>query len=91
MRARVERKLHEAYARYNGYFWLPCPVCGEWFGGHEKGGGNARHIEPVEDEPYRAHSTCPNCPGYWEIRATRVPSDIWDFSPSPTDPREDTG
>ena len=21
-----------------GYFWLPCPICGEHFGGHEKSG-----------------------------------------------------
>ena len=29
------RALHHAYATMNGYFWLPCPVCGEPFGGHE--------------------------------------------------------
>jgi len=21
-----------------GYYWLPCPLCGEMFGGHEKHG-----------------------------------------------------
>jgi hypothetical protein len=24
-----------------GYFWLPCPICGEKFGGHEEGGSLA--------------------------------------------------
>jgi hypothetical protein len=23
------------YAKANGYFWLPCPNCGSYFGGHE--------------------------------------------------------
>ena len=29
------RKHHERYAKRNGYFWLPCPLCGEMMGGHE--------------------------------------------------------
>lgn len=29
------RHFHRWYARREGYFFLPCPVCGEWFGGHE--------------------------------------------------------
>ena len=28
---------HRAYARAIGYFWLPCPLCDEPFGGHEIG------------------------------------------------------
>lgn len=27
--------LHRLYAWMFGYFWLPCPVCGRMFGGHE--------------------------------------------------------
>jgi hypothetical protein len=29
------RRCHQLYALTRGYFWLPCPVCGEKFGGHE--------------------------------------------------------
>jgi hypothetical protein len=29
------RWAHEWYARAAGYFWLPCPLCGDFFGGHE--------------------------------------------------------
>lgn len=29
------RTLHRLYAWLFGYFWLPCPVCGRMFGGHE--------------------------------------------------------
>lgn len=29
------RTLNKIYAWLFGYFWLPCPVCGRMFGGHE--------------------------------------------------------
>lgn len=29
------RTLHRSFAWLFGYFWLPCPVCGRMFGGHE--------------------------------------------------------
>ena len=29
------RFLHRCYAWMFGYFWLPCPACGKYFGGHE--------------------------------------------------------
>lgn len=31
----IPRWLHKLYAKMFGYFWLPCPVCGKPFGGHE--------------------------------------------------------
>ena len=33
-----KRLKEQIYARTHGYFWAPCPICGEYFGGHEKGG-----------------------------------------------------
>lgn len=32
---RNPRWLNRAFAWLFGYFWLPCPLCGEDFGGHE--------------------------------------------------------
>ena len=29
------RWLNRIYAHINSYFWLPCPICNEKFGGHE--------------------------------------------------------
>lgn len=29
------RPWHRFYARTHGYFWLPCPLCGNNTGGHE--------------------------------------------------------
>jgi hypothetical protein len=31
------RRLHRAYATANGYYWLPCILCGRPYGGHEGG------------------------------------------------------
>lgn len=32
---RNPRWLNCLYAHLMGYLWLPCPICGEKFGGHE--------------------------------------------------------
>ena len=32
---RQPRWLQELIASRGGFFWLPCPLCGENFGGHE--------------------------------------------------------
>ena len=29
------RLLNKMYAVFFGFFWLPCPICREFFGGHE--------------------------------------------------------
>lgn len=29
------RARERRYAKSRGFFWLPCPICGEHFGGHE--------------------------------------------------------
>jgi hypothetical protein len=55
----IPRWTHQLWARLNGYFWLPCPVCGEMFGGHESGG----HPAPLYLEDGRAFVVCtkPQC------------------------------
>ncbi len=32
------RRFNRRWAHSRGYFWLPCPVCGRPFGGHEGSG-----------------------------------------------------
>ena len=34
---RRPRIFQQLYAWFFGYFWLPCPICKEYFGGHELG------------------------------------------------------
>ncbi len=36
----LPRSIHHLYANLAGYFWLPCPLCKEMFGGHECNGAN---------------------------------------------------
>ncbi len=35
---KLDRIYNGAYTFLHGYFWLPCPICGKNFGGHEIGG-----------------------------------------------------
>jgi len=34
-RLRPWRWIHRARAKFGGYFWLPCALCGRFYGGHE--------------------------------------------------------
>lgn len=36
------RRLNHAWANVAGYFWKPCPICGDFFGGHEIGEATIR-------------------------------------------------
>lgn len=38
---RLSRSAAQAYASTHGFFWLPCPLCGSYFGGHEWQDGHA--------------------------------------------------
>lgn len=31
------RRFHRWFAFLSGYYWLPCPLCGREYGGHEHG------------------------------------------------------
>ena len=33
--SRLPRFIHYILAHGRGYFWLPCPICDRYFGGHE--------------------------------------------------------
>jgi hypothetical protein len=35
---RLPRWIHKVYAKLFGYYWLACPLCGQFFGGHEECG-----------------------------------------------------
>lgn len=50
------RILHRIYTFILGYFWLPCPLCGRYFGGHEVQAS-------ILNDPYDGcgRGVCPNC------------------------------
>ena len=51
---KLPRFYHRIYAKLNGYFWLPCPICGEKFGGHE-------NTAFLAMDWYRGVQVCTNC------------------------------
>jgi len=32
---KITRWFHKYYAKAFGYSWMQCPICGDFFGGHE--------------------------------------------------------
>lgn len=62
------RDEHRAYAARYGFFWLPCPICGYMFGGHEARRGGRLWLSP-----WSGNMTCPNCPGEHAVAHTCGP------------------
>ena len=50
------RILNRIYAYAFGFFWSPCPICGELFGGHEWDYGNSLLITQ-----FSGTAVCRNC------------------------------
>lgn len=48
------RILNQIYAGLHGYFWLPCPICGNHFGGHE-------WKESLNITSYKGIGVCSQC------------------------------
>jgi hypothetical protein len=57
------RKAHELFAKAMGYFWLPCPLCGEESGGHEwrRINGLSDCIANPDGGPQSSLGICPAC------------------------------
>lgn len=54
-------------AKLGGYYWLPCPVCGRMFGGHESGRGPH---STLWDSPNGGRAVCRQCEGSAEVLAS---------------------
>lgn len=59
----IKRRFHQAWAQAFGYFWLPCPLCGNEFGGHQWRDidGKPSSIPTEPHEPGTAQGICPDC------------------------------
>lgn len=51
----TNREAERQFANRNSYFWLPCPLCGEEFGGHEKSFEGV----PINGDPNHRQMVCP--------------------------------
>lgn len=55
------RFLHKLWAGVAGYFWLPCPKCGDMFGGHETGNTSLADSEGIKWVCCRKHDADIHC------------------------------
>lgn len=53
------RLLNKMYANLFGYFWLPCPICGKPFGGHEWKSGSDYSLDYPDGSG--GVGICPDC------------------------------
>ena len=68
---------HHVYAVTNGYFWLPCDLCGKWHGGHEmKLNG---YVGLTTDRPGIRKGVCDDCAR--EIMARHPAGAVIDVDP----------
>lgn len=59
--ADAPRTWHEWYARAFGYFWMPCPLCGKHFGGHEWMTKSAMTCSIPDSTGSTSTAICPAC------------------------------
>ena len=59
------RLIHKVGAQVFGYFWLPCPACGQEFSGSEWGTSEYSSISEDEDGD-SFEGICPDCEKKWE-------------------------
>ena len=52
------RWLNRWYALLLGYFWLPCPICDEPFGGHECIQGHVVWIDEIQGRAVCYKESC---------------------------------
>ena len=55
------RLLNKIYAFIHGYFWLPCPICGQYFGGHEWQTDREASAVMLENDAIGGIGICPDC------------------------------
>ncbi len=54
------RFLNKIYAFINGYFWANCILCGQYFGGHERG-TNCTLYFPQHNGMIKGIEVCVDC------------------------------
>ena len=77
---RLKRAIARFRALLGGYFWRPCPVCGEPFGGHEMGANVVRPVGVLIGErnrylPVCRRPACNSIAGFLEARELMMTDD----------------
>lgn len=60
------RTFNKWYAKLGGYFWIPCPICEQMFGGHESKANysipRAQYTDnKLQISRYSGRLVCPDC------------------------------
>ena len=66
------RSLQKLRAAVGGYFWLPCPICSENFGGHEWAG-------TLQLSAHKGCGVCINCVDEAKRRNALMKTDETDY------------
>lgn len=69
----LPRFVHRWWAHWRGYFWVPCPRCGDYFGGHEFVAPTGPVLIRIGDDgqwpTYKV--LCPSCTRAGHVMAVR--------------------
>lgn len=60
MSNKLSRVVNRAFAAVTGYFWLPCPLCKQYFGGHQWRDINGQS-SVIENGEGSGTAICPDC------------------------------
>jgi hypothetical protein len=55
------RTLNKLYAAVAGYFWVACPLCNQYFGGHEWRGIHGHSSTVRNSSGVSESGICPDC------------------------------
>jgi len=61
------RLLNKIYANFFGYFWLECPLCSQFFGGHEWKDENT-----LWRKPDQGVGVCKDCGETARIKSAKI-------------------
>lgn len=80
----IPRWVHRLYAWVCGFYWLPCPLCGQHFGGHEWHDGDSlvlhsTHCDTCGSGFLHAQGVCHAC----GPEARRLNAERWPNAPRP--------
>jgi len=77
---RKYRRLNRIWASLAGYYWLRCPSCGTWFGGHETSGYDYYYSDIIASQMCWKHTKTEYAPGLEEclVRSEDGKSGYWD-------------
>lgn len=78
--SRLPRFMHHGYAVLRGYYWLPCPVCGRYSGGHEWRRDGLPSSVPDLTEPGLGHGICPRCTREGYGYPVEVSDELWGWT-----------